>query len=164
MRVTEVDVYENVLTTDDGEEIIHLLQNQSIHIITFTSSSTVTNLIEALKQLGVEDPLSLLQGVEIASIGPKTAETVVQAGLSITYMAEEATVAIFGPKHDSRRRKSVMSFPIVRNRRLRGNAAIRNLVRENQVTVNDVVQPIFVTHGTNIKSEIASMPGFIIFH
>lgn len=55
-----------------------------------------------------------------------------------------------------------MSFPIVRNRRLRGNTAIRNLVRENQVTVNDVVQPIFVTHGTNVKSEIASMPG--VYH
>ncbi|OAS17562.1 porphobilinogen synthase [Paenibacillus oryzisoli] len=55
-----------------------------------------------------------------------------------------------------------MSFPIVRNRRLRGNAAIRNLVRENQVTVNDVVQPIFVAHGTNVKSEIASMPG--VYH
>ncbi|MNF88735.1 uroporphyrinogen-III synthase [compost metagenome] len=93
LEVTEVDLYENVLTTDDGDEIIHLLQNQSIHIITFTSSSTVTNLLEALKQLGMEDPLSLLQGVEIAVIGPKTAETVIQAGLSITYMAEEATVA-----------------------------------------------------------------------
>ncbi|WNR45826.1 porphobilinogen synthase [Paenibacillus roseipurpureus] len=55
-----------------------------------------------------------------------------------------------------------MSFPIVRNRRLRGSTAIRNLVRENQVTVNDVVQPIFVTHGTNVKSEIASMPG--VYH
>ncbi|MDR6884930.1 porphobilinogen synthase [Bacillus sp. 3255] len=55
-----------------------------------------------------------------------------------------------------------MSFPVVRNRRLRGNAAIRNLVRENQVTVNDLVQPIFVTHGTNVKSEIPSMPG--VFH
>lgn len=93
LQVTEVDVYENVLTADDGDEIIHLLQNHSIHIITFTSSSTVTNLIEALKQLGIEEPLSLLQGVEIACIGPKTAETVRQYGLPITYMAEEATIA-----------------------------------------------------------------------
>lgn len=93
LEVTEVDVYENVLTTDDGDEIIHLLQNQSIHIITFTSSSTVTNLLEALRQLGVEEPLSLLQGVEIACIGPKTAETASQCGLPVTYMAEEATVA-----------------------------------------------------------------------
>ncbi|NOU91007.1 uroporphyrinogen-III C-methyltransferase [Paenibacillus sp. LMG 31460] len=93
LEVTEVDVYENVLTTEDGDEIIHLLQNQSIHIITFTSSSTVTNLLEALRQLGVEEPLSLLQGVEIACIGPKTAETASQCGLPVTYMAEEATVA-----------------------------------------------------------------------
>lgn len=93
LEVTEVDVYENVITTDDGDEIIHLLQNQSIHIITFTSSSTVTNLLVALRQLGVEDPLSLLQGVEIACIGPKTAETASQCGLQVTYLAEEATVA-----------------------------------------------------------------------
>jgi porphobilinogen synthase len=55
-----------------------------------------------------------------------------------------------------------MSFPVIRNRRLRGSAALRNLVRENGVTVNDVVQPIFVTYGTNIKAEIASMPG--VYH
>ncbi|UJF32020.1 porphobilinogen synthase [Paenibacillus hexagrammi] len=55
-----------------------------------------------------------------------------------------------------------MSFPIVRNRRLRGTAAIRNLVRENQVTVHDLVQPVFVTEGSDVKSEISSMPG--VFH
>jgi porphobilinogen synthase len=55
-----------------------------------------------------------------------------------------------------------MSFPIVRNRRLRGTQALRNLVRETQLTVNDLIYPIFVTVGTNIKSELASMPG--VFH
>ncbi|MNY55578.1 uroporphyrinogen-III synthase [compost metagenome] len=70
-----------------------MLRNHEIHIVTFTSSSTVTNLIEALQQSGVEDPVQLLQAVEIACIGPKTAETVLEYGLSITYMAEEATVA-----------------------------------------------------------------------
>jgi porphobilinogen synthase len=55
-----------------------------------------------------------------------------------------------------------MSFPIVRNRRLRGSQALRNLVRETQLTVNDLVYPIFVTVGSNIKSEIASMPG--VYH
>jgi len=93
MAVTEVDVYENVLALEDGDEIIALLQNQGIHIITFTSSSTVTNLFEALRQLGVEDPLHLLQGVEIACIGPKTADTARQLGLPVTYLAEEATIA-----------------------------------------------------------------------
>jgi porphobilinogen synthase len=55
-----------------------------------------------------------------------------------------------------------MSFPIVRNRRLRGSAAIRNLVRENQISVHDLVMPIFVTVGENVKEEIASMPG--VYH
>ncbi|MBD0381669.1 porphobilinogen synthase [Paenibacillus sedimenti] len=55
-----------------------------------------------------------------------------------------------------------MSFPVIRNRRLRSSSALRSLVRENQVTVNDVVQPIFVTHGEGIKDEIPSMPG--VYH
>jgi porphobilinogen synthase len=55
-----------------------------------------------------------------------------------------------------------MSFPIVRNRRLRGSQGLRNLVRETQLTVNDLVYPIFVTVGSNIKSEISSMPG--VYH
>ncbi|SFK70294.1 porphobilinogen synthase [Paenibacillus sp. 1_12] len=55
-----------------------------------------------------------------------------------------------------------MGFPIIRNRRLRGSAALRNLVRETNVTVHDLIYPIFVTHGTGIKDEISSMPG--VYH
>ncbi|WP_409341722.1 porphobilinogen synthase [Paenibacillus sp. MBLB4367] len=55
-----------------------------------------------------------------------------------------------------------MAFPVVRHRRLRGSQAMRNLVRENQVTVNDLVYPIFVTHGKGVKEEIPSMPG--VYH
>lgn len=55
-----------------------------------------------------------------------------------------------------------MAFPVVRHRRLRGSQAMRNLVRENQVTVHDLVYPIFVTHGTNVKEQIPSMPG--VYH
>lgn len=55
-----------------------------------------------------------------------------------------------------------MAFPITRHRRLRGSAAIRNLVRETVLTVNDLVYPIFVTHGSGIKEEISSMPG--VYH
>lgn len=55
-----------------------------------------------------------------------------------------------------------MGFPIVRNRRLRGSAALRNLVRETQITIHDLIYPIFVTHGTGVKEEISSMPG--VYH
>ncbi len=55
-----------------------------------------------------------------------------------------------------------MSFPVVRHRRLRGTAAMRNIVREHHLSVYDLIQPIFVTHGENVKEEIASMPG--VYH
>ncbi|WP_223068288.1 porphobilinogen synthase [Paenibacillus caui] len=56
-----------------------------------------------------------------------------------------------------------MSFPIVRHRRLRQSAAIRSLVRETVLTVDDLIQPIFITYGSGVKSEIASMPGVYQF-
>ncbi|MDQ0173931.1 porphobilinogen synthase [Paenibacillus tundrae] len=56
-----------------------------------------------------------------------------------------------------------MSFPIVRHRRLRQSVGIRNMVRENQLSVNDFIQPIYVTYGENVKSEIKSMPGVFRF-
>jgi porphobilinogen synthase len=51
-----------------------------------------------------------------------------------------------------------MAFPMVRNRRLRGSSALRNLVRENVLSPNDLVYPIFVVEGSGVKKEIPSMP------
>ncbi|MGG0823922.1 porphobilinogen synthase [Paenibacillus turicensis] len=52
-----------------------------------------------------------------------------------------------------------MIFPIKRHRRLRQSSGMRNMVRETVLTVNDFIQPIFITHGEGIKNEISSMPG-----
>ncbi|NLP37057.1 MAG: porphobilinogen synthase [Firmicutes bacterium] len=52
-----------------------------------------------------------------------------------------------------------MQFPTIRPRRLRRSAALRRLVRETAVSVSDLVYPLFVTHGKDIKQPIASMPG-----
>jgi len=52
-----------------------------------------------------------------------------------------------------------MPFPIHRPRRLRKNENIRRLIRETVLSVNDLVYPIFIEDGQNIKSEIQSMPG-----
>ncbi len=46
-----------------------------------------------------------------------------------------------------------------RPRRLRRNALIRDLVHETDINLNDLVFPIFVMDGENIKEEIPSMPG-----
>ncbi|MCF7797951.1 MAG: porphobilinogen synthase [Lentisphaeria bacterium] len=48
---------------------------------------------------------------------------------------------------------------IYRPRRLRRNTNIRGLVRENHVTPNDLVMPVFITAGKNKKHKIPSMPG-----
>lgn len=48
---------------------------------------------------------------------------------------------------------------IYRPRRLRRNDAIRRLVRENQVTKDDLVLPLFVAPGQNFRRDISSMPG-----
>lgn len=50
-----------------------------------------------------------------------------------------------------------------RPRRLRYNSVIRDLVRETVLTINDLVLPIFVTHGTNIKNPILPLPGHYQF-
>ena len=47
-----------------------------------------------------------------------------------------------------------------RNRRLRVNESIRSLVRENHISENDFIVPLFVVEGKGIKEEILSMPNY----
>ena len=51
------------------------------------------------------------------------------------------------------------AFPAIRHRRLRASRALRNLVREHELSVNDLIWPIFVRDGTGIEEPISSMPG-----
>ncbi|WP_457599883.1 porphobilinogen synthase, partial [Hydrogenivirga sp.] len=50
-------------------------------------------------------------------------------------------------------------FPLLRPRRLRRNENIRSLVRENRLTLDDLIYPIFVRYGENVVEEVPSMPG-----
>ncbi len=52
-----------------------------------------------------------------------------------------------------------MSFPIHRPRRLRRTEALRGFVRETRLSVRSLIYPLFVCPGTQVKSEIKSMPG-----
>jgi len=56
-----------------------------------------------------------------------------------------------------------MSYPLIRHRRLRRTAALRELVRETVLTAADFMYPIFVTHGRNVREEVKSMPGVFNF-
>ena len=46
-----------------------------------------------------------------------------------------------------------------RGRRLRANSTIRSLVRENSLSIDDFIYPVFVVEGNNIKKEISSLKG-----
>ena len=46
-----------------------------------------------------------------------------------------------------------------RFRRLRSSDKMRSFVRENEVGVKDLIYPLFVIEGNNIKNPVDSMPG-----
>ena len=55
--------------------------------------------------------------------------------------------------------KILGSYPSTRLRRVRNSAWIRRLTSEHDLTVNDLIQPIFVREGKNKVERIKSMPG-----
>ncbi|KHJ64882.1 porphobilinogen synthase [Burkholderia glumae] len=49
--------------------------------------------------------------------------------------------------------------PLHRPRRMRRDDFSRRLMRENLLTTNDLILPVFVVEGTNVRQGVASMPG-----
>ena len=49
-----------------------------------------------------------------------------------------------------------------RHRRLRQSANMRALVRENYLRTEDLIYPLFIVEGENVKNEVSSMPG--VYH
>jgi porphobilinogen synthase len=52
-----------------------------------------------------------------------------------------------------------MLFPDYRPRRLRQSEGLRRMIRETDLSVNDLILPLFVIDGKNVKNPIPSMPG-----
>jgi porphobilinogen synthase len=50
-------------------------------------------------------------------------------------------------------------FPSARMRRMRRDAFSRRLMRENRLTVDDLIYPVFVLEGSRLSEPVASMPG-----
>jgi len=53
----------------------------------------------------------------------------------------------------------MVTFPIVRMRRLRRTETLRRMVRETTLSVHDFIYPMFVVPGEKQRQEVASMPG-----
>ncbi len=56
-----------------------------------------------------------------------------------------------------------MGFSTMRPRRLRQGEVLRKMVRENTLAVEDLIYPVFVAEGQNLKQSIPSMPGIFQF-
>jgi porphobilinogen synthase len=50
-------------------------------------------------------------------------------------------------------------FPLTRMRRLRHNPAVRNLLQQTKLSPSEMILPLFVRSGTNVRQPIGSMPG-----
>ncbi len=52
-----------------------------------------------------------------------------------------------------------MGFPTIRMRRMRRTESVRRMVRETRLSVDDLIAPLFVCSGENVREPIGSMPG-----
>lgn len=86
-QVDVVTAYETVTDCENKDELLALLENGEADMITFTSSSTVTNMLDILG-----DKKDLLQKTVIAAIGPVTAATCIKNGLTPAVTAAEYTI------------------------------------------------------------------------
>lgn len=86
-EVKEVAAYRTVPATDSAARARERLMAGEIDVITFTSSSTVKNLVAAFP-----GGLPETNNYKIACIGPKTAATAAAAGLKTDILAKEQTI------------------------------------------------------------------------
>ena len=87
--VDEITVYHTVPVTDRSEELIEALRNGEVDMVTFTSSSTVSNFKALLPETEFED---LMRPVTVASIGPITSDTARELGFSVHISADTYTI------------------------------------------------------------------------
>lgn len=85
--VHEIAAYQTVPAKETVSQARQMLEAGEIDVITFTSSSTVSRLVEAFN-----NSRPALNGAITACIGPKTAETAEKAGLKVDILAGEQTI------------------------------------------------------------------------
>ena len=87
-EVEILPVYRSVCPADARSALLRLFEGEGVDVITFTSSSTVVNFVQAFP----EDRLPAILGdAEVACMGPVTADTARKLGLDVTIVAREYT-------------------------------------------------------------------------
>lgn len=88
-EVDVVEAYRTVLPKEGMSEVKILLSGRKVDVITFTSSSTVTNFARILDEQSLQEVLS---GIAVACIGQVTKQTVEDLGSHADIVAAESTI------------------------------------------------------------------------
>ena len=91
-EVRIVPVYRNVPVKGRKEQLREELEEKKIDMVTFTSSSTVINFLTMVDAGSEEELHRLLNGVDIATIGPITSKTVEENGLRVAVQPDRYTI------------------------------------------------------------------------
>lgn len=87
-----VAVYQNIRPQNQTEALRRTFTENKIDLLTFTSSSTVTNFLYMLNVKNDHELHTILRDVKIAAIGPITAETIRNNNLSVHIQSETYTI------------------------------------------------------------------------
>lgn len=85
-KVTDLIIYETVMDVESKQDLQELIDKRAVDVITFTSSSTVqffTRLLDGIQWR------KLIEDVRIACIGPVTAQTAKESGITVDIIASE---------------------------------------------------------------------------
>ena len=85
--VDSIVTYKTIIPKEERVSASTIITSGNLDMVTFTSSSTVTNLKAML-----DGNLALIKGMKIASIGPVTSQTIRELGLEVTVEAKESTI------------------------------------------------------------------------
>lgn len=85
--VYQAEAYDTVAAEENKEKLKEMLLKKEADMITFTSSSTVKNLVRLL-----DGDISLLKGVQLACIGPVTADTCKELNLAPDIVSDVYTI------------------------------------------------------------------------
>ncbi|MBI5285963.1 MAG: uroporphyrinogen-III C-methyltransferase [Deltaproteobacteria bacterium] len=88
-RVDVVTAYRTVRPKGKVDEVRRLLEERKVDVVTFSSSSTVTNFVTMFKKGEIP---SLLDGVAVACIGPITRDTAAGFGIKTNIMPGRYTI------------------------------------------------------------------------
>lgn len=151
-------VYDTVEHEKNAQQLRALLQTTRRAMVVFASPSAVRTYTQSVL------PDIAWEQVRVASIGHITTAALQQAGARnilqpATYTMQAVTELIIQQSEGT----YMTNLQFKRHRRLRHNAAMRALVKETHLHVEDFIYPIFVAEGEGIKNPINSMPGVYQF-